>query len=191
MVMRIKSVTVDEYLEIIALPENENRWLQLVAGVIEEMPPSSSLNSMIAVAISSHLYAFASEKNLGYVTGADGGFVLGKHEVLIPDVGYISRERSSGIPTKIFAVAPDLAVEVISPGESSRDVLDKARRYLLAGTKMVWAFYPEAQVADVIRLSAEKELIIQTLHITDTLDGGDVLPDFSLPLTKVFPQTEK
>ena len=182
-----KLYTVEEYWEVTQLPENENRRLELIEGVICEMPPSSQVNTVIAMRIGRFLGNYVDERDLGYVTGADGGFELGPHDVRIPDSAYISKKRVSELSGTTFPVAPDLAVEVISPSETSRGILDKVRAYLKAGTRLVWVVYPEDELVDVHRLASDDSMNIQTLSIDGTLDGGDVLPGFMLPVSDVFP----
>jgi Uma2 family endonuclease len=78
------------------------------------------------------------QHNLGYVTAPDGGFKLASGRVRQPDTAYISKQRQPSIPDN-FEIAPDLAVEVVSPNE---DVLKKVDEYLESGTHVVWVIYP-------------------------------------------------
>jgi Uma2 family endonuclease len=82
-----------------------------------------------------------------------------------------------------FDGAPDLAVEVVSPDE---DIFKKAREYLNAGARIVWAVYAEEQTVYVMRLDAQGTLTSVPFGINDTLDGGDVLPGFTLPVRDIF-----
>lgn len=101
----------------------------------------------------------------------------------IPDAASISKARVSELSDATFPVVPDLAVEVISPSESARRTLDKARVCLQAGSRLV-----EAQVVDVHRLEADDSLNIQTINMEGVLDGGSVLPGFTLPVQDIFPK---
>jgi Uma2 family endonuclease len=80
-----------------------------------------------------------------------------------------------------------LAVEVISPSESSNDVLTKVRRYVDAGTQLVWAVYPREQTVYVWKPVSDGGLHVQVFGIEDTLDGGEVLPGFTLNVRDIFP----
>jgi Uma2 family endonuclease len=84
-----------------------------------------------------------------------------------------------------FPVAPDLAVEVVSPDE---DIFKKAREYLHAGTHMVWAVYADEKVVYVMRLDSDGSIRSVPYGVNDTLDGSDVLPGFILPVSEIFPQ---
>jgi Uma2 family endonuclease len=82
------------------------------------------------------------------VTVPDGGFQLSEHTVRQPDAAFTAKARLPEIPT-VFTIAPDLAVEVVSPRE---DIFMKANEYLAVGTRLVWAVYPEQQMVYVLRL---------------------------------------
>jgi Uma2 family endonuclease len=92
------------------------------------------------------------------------------------------------LPEKLFNAAPDLAVEVVSPSNSPRDLLTKIEHYLEFGTQLVWAVYPDEQIVDVYRLADDGGMHIQKFTVGDRLDGENVLPGFSLPVRNIFPQ---
>jgi Uma2 family endonuclease len=186
MALNEKLYTVEEFWEFCQRPENENLHVELIGGIIVEMPPSSQNNTVIAMRIGRLLGNFVDEQGLGYVTGADGGFRLGENEVRIPDTAFIAKDRVSELSGTIFPVAPDIAVEVISPSVSPRMVLDKVRAYLSAGTQIVWTVYPDDEVIDVCHLDHEQNLVIQTIGQDGELHSGDVLPSFTLSLRQIF-----
>ncbi len=186
MTVQEKLYTIQEFLEIAQLPENADKRLELIEGVIRVMPPSSRKNTVVAIRIARFLGNHVDEHDLGYVTGADGGYELGPNTVPIPDVGFISKERAAGLAGVTFPVAPDLAVEVISPSETVRMVLDKVRAYLLAGTQMVWAVDAEDIVVDVYRLAENDTINVQTIDANGVLDGGSVLLGFKLAVKEIF-----
>jgi Uma2 family endonuclease len=178
-----KLYTAEEFFEIAALPENEDKRLELEDGVIVEMAASSPVNTVTAMRVGYHLNAFVIPRDLGYVTGADGGFKLASKRARQPDVAFISKERLPKLPKK-FDIAPDLAVEVASPDE---DVFKKAKEYIRSGTRIVWVVYADEKVVDVFTPSQEGEFRVQEFTVNDTLDGGDVLPGFTLPVRDIFP----
>jgi Uma2 family endonuclease len=180
---REKLYTAEEFWDIAQLPENQDKRLELEDGVIVEMGSSSPANTVTAARIVYFLNGFVIPRDLGYVTGADGGFKVGPKRVRQPDVGFISKARAPKLP-KRFDLAPDLAVEVVSPDE---DVFKKAKEYIRAGTRIVWAVYADEKVIDVITPTEDGEFHVQELAISDTLDGGAVLPGFSLPVLDIFP----
>ena len=180
---REKLYTAEEFWDIAQLPENQDKRLELEDGVIVEMGSSSPANTVTAMRIGYFLNGFVIPRDLGYITGADGGFKVGPKRVRQPDVGFISKARVPKLP-KRFDLAPDLAVEVVSPDE---DVFKKAKEYIRAGTRIVWAIYPEEHEIDIFTHLQVNEFRIQPLTDSDTLDGGDVLPGFALPVRDIFP----
>jgi Uma2 family endonuclease len=182
---KARKLTTADFLAFCELPENLDRRFELINGVPVEMPSSSKKNTVLAARFVHFLVTHVDRHDLGYVSGADGGYDLGPHDTRLPDAAYISKSRAGGLQGVTFPVAPDLAVEVISPSETSRAVLDKVRAYLQAGTALVWVVHPEDKVVDVYRLAGEG-LYVQTFNLTGVLDGGDVLPGFTLPISELF-----
>lgn len=181
-----KRVTVEEFWEFVELPENQGRRYELDEGVIVEMPPSRPINSIVAMRIGHFLNVFVIPRNLGYITGADGGYRVGPKKVRQPDVGFISKARLPNIPERI-ELAPDLAVELVS----EEDILKKAREYLTAGTKLVWAVYSDDREVLAMRLDADGKLITEIFDIDATLTCEDVLPGFTLRVRDIFPADEE
>src|SRR5579862_17432 len=110
--------TVDAFWEFTRQSENLERRFELVEGTIVEMAPSSAVPTIIAAEIGRLLGNYVAEHGGGYVTSADGGFILGPKDVPAPDVAYISKQRQPKLPDRFFTAAPDLAVEVVSPTDS-------------------------------------------------------------------------
>ncbi|HRF97302.1 MAG TPA: Uma2 family endonuclease [Aggregatilineales bacterium] len=191
--LSVQSMTITEFWDFVNLDENRDKRWELINGIpIEkggdgDMAPSSKINSVIAIKIARFLDEYAEKTNSGYVTGADGGYRVDTH-VFQPDVGYISKARSGGLAGGIFDSAPDLAVEVVSPNDKEVRVFEKARIYLLAGTRMVWLIFPDNQSVYVCTLESKNRLTVDIYDTTMTLTGGDVLPNFTLETTRIFPK---
>jgi Uma2 family endonuclease len=177
-----KLYTAEEFWQM-AQQFGEKQY-ELIEGEILEMAPSRPLNSIIAGRILASLFTHVDASNLGWVQGADGGYTLSPGTVQIPDVSFVSIDRSSEIPHE-FEGGPDLAVEVISPSETSTNVMKKNRRYIDAGTKIVWNVYPDEKIVYVYR-PAETGMNVQQFDINDTLDCTGVLPEFSLKVNTIF-----
>lgn len=177
--------TFEEFWEIVTAPENAERRLELDEGDIIDMGASSKKNTVTAMRMGYFLNTHVIPNNLGYVTGADAGFRLGSRKYRQPDVAFISKEKSPDLEGIYFTVAPDLAIEIVSPDE---DVFKKAREYLRAGTKLVWAVYTDEQQVYVFQGNPDSSLQVQAYGISDVLDGGHVLPDFKLAVKDIFPE---
>lgn len=180
MVISEETYTADEFFEIARSPENRDRRMELEHGVIVDMPPSRPINTVIAIHMARFPGNYVDEHNPGYVTGADGGFILAENQVCQPDAAFVSKNRYASLPDK-FEGGPDIVVEVISPRE---DALGKASEYLEAGTKLVWAIYPEQKKVHVLQKDQPRRVELTT---ADTLTGGDVLPGFEVAVSDIFP----
>lgn len=174
-------VSVEEFEQIAALPENMNKRLEFIGGEIVEVVSNSDA-SEIAVRIAARISLYVESQGLGRVTGADGGYKV-SGEDYIPDVAFISKVRQPQRPhTTWNPLAPDLAVEVVSPTDRVQDIADKVANYLLAGT-LLWYVYPALQQVKVYMPGQP----VKTLGLKDILDGGQVLPGFNLALKDIFP----
>jgi Uma2 family endonuclease len=141
--------------------------------------------SCLAVALTAFLKVFATQSRLGTVSGADGLMRLAPGLVRIPDVAFISWDRFPGrqIPRKpIPALAPDLAVEVLSPSNTEEEMERKRQDYFGAGCRLVWLADPDARTVTVYT-SPDQSAVLRE---DQTLDSGAVLPGFSLPLRQLF-----
>ncbi|MBX3080173.1 MAG: Uma2 family endonuclease [Anaerolineae bacterium] len=192
MVTRENLYTVEEFLAFTQLPEHADQRFELFDGVIEEMPPSNPQNSHLAGLIITLLNNFVLPHNLGFVTVPDGGYQVAPNKMYQPDVAYISRQRLPSLKNigNVIPMAPDLAVEVVSPSESSRKVTRKAQGYLRGGTKLVWAVYPDEKEIDVYQLTADGEVSIKTIGADGELDGIPALPGLKIALKAIFAAAE-
>jgi Uma2 family endonuclease len=136
----------------------------------------------MALLIARFLLNYLDENPIGRVSGADGSYILSPGDEVMPDVGYISKLRMPEKPPRQVLMSPDLAVEVKSPTDSIRAVRDKAALYLAHGTQIVWLVFPETQRVEVYTADGE----ILDVGISGTLDGGTVLPGFTLEVRRLF-----
>ncbi|NJR12750.1 Uma2 family endonuclease [bacterium] len=177
-------IGAESFDEWIARPENAGHTFELIGGEIVEKMVSRPLQSRIGGLILTAFNNYIAQNDIGRAYGADGGFFVGEDRY-IPDASFISYARmpeESSDPYQ-FA-APDLAVEVVSPGDRDKDIVPKVVTYLAAGTA-VWLVFPEAQEVQVFVAGQP----VRKLGINDTLTGGDILPGFTLPLTTLFKQS--
>lgn len=150
------------------------------------MTPASPTHGRFAARLLVALGAYVTEHDLGEVYTAEPGFQLQPEPeavVRCPDAAFISKDR---IPAKedekgFWPIAPDLAIEIISPSESASEIREKLDDYLAAGVRLIWVVYPSTETVEAIR---GKE--IKRLGKSDLLEGGDVVPGFSYRLSSLF-----
>ena len=185
MTVGTQPITAEEFERLALLPENADRRLELVGGDIVEVV-SNNYSSMVAARILVKLGIFLESADIaGYLTGADGGYRVGD-ERYIPDVAFVSRSRQPAPSREAYnAIAPDLAVEVLSPSDQQDILRLKLVNYLAAGTT-VWVVNPDNQTVEVYTPGQRA----YRLGPADTLTGGDLLPGFALPVKDIFPQEE-
>lgn len=181
MVVQKKVISQDEYRAIADLPENRDKILELIEGEIVEKVPSFT-PSRIGYNVGFHVKLYLRDNPIGYVTGEAGGYVMSDLDTFNPDVGYISKARLPEEPEHEAPAPPDFAVEVKSPTDSKREMRRKAEKYIAYGTRLVWLVFPEEKLVEVY-LSNED---VKTFGINDILDGADVLPGFTLPVSAIF-----
>jgi len=137
--------------------------------------------------LGAQLWAFVQATDLGRVCAAETGFLLARNPdtVRAPDVAFVRKDRLRGPPGRAFFEGPpDFAVEVVAATESLREAHDKARCWLDHGASLVWVVDPEAETVTVHRPGAEP----RTFGNGDVLDGGEVLPGFTLAVDMVWPR---
>ncbi len=169
-----RQITVDEF-ETMPL---DGLW-ELIDGELVRVTPAADVSASTSAMITHLLLSHVLANRLGRVYSAEGGFVLfpDQETVRAPDVAFVAASRAPhGDARKHFPrLAPDLAVEVLSPSDNLREARDKIAMYLEAGVRLVWLVDPLEQTVTVYRPGAPPE----HLDATMTIDGGDVLPGFS------------
>ena len=176
-----QQITVDEF-EATSL---DGRW-ELIDGELVEMSPSAEESSNISATMTILIGQFVRAHRLGRMYTPEGGFVLfpDRDIVRAPDVAFVRAERApQGMARKHFArLAPDLVVEVLSPSDRAGDVLSKIEMYRDAGVRLIWVVDPEPRTVTVLATN-QPVLVIKSDGV---LDGGDVLPGFSVAVAEIF-----
>lgn len=179
-----KRITVEE-LEREGAPEG--RW-ELIAGELVEMVPSGGDSSSVAATVTGYLVFHVRADNLGRVYSADGGFVLYPGQpnemIRVPDAAFVRADRVPPPPehARFLRLAPDLAVEVVSPNDRPEEVVAKAAMWLEAGVRLLWVVDPRSRTVAV----HVPDHAVRVLGMGDDLDGGDVLPEFRVPVAELF-----
>jgi Uma2 family endonuclease len=174
-------ITVEEF-ETMPL---DGSW-ELIDGKLVESNLAVEMASCVSATIVAILGRFVRSHRLGRVYSAGCGFVLfpDRDTVRVPDVAFVRAERAPhGEARRHFPrLAPDLAVEVLSPSDLVADAIAKVGMYLQAGVSLVWLVAPFDSIITVFH----KEGLMETLRVGETLGGYDVLPGLSVPLAEVF-----
>jgi Uma2 family endonuclease len=175
--------------DVIAIERKENRLFELVDGVLVEKP-MGFMESVVAGALVALLRSFVVPRRLGLVSAPDGMVRLFPGLVRIPDVAFVSWQRIPGgrAPRQpIPQLAPDLAVEILSEGNTALEMRRKVSEYFAAGVRQVWLVDIERRTVTVH--SAPDAAT--TLDSHSVLDAGDVLPGFSLDLADLFAELDQ
>ena len=172
--------------EFWALPDRPDVRIELVDGEVIELPGGTWLHADIVIHIFTIIHAYVRQHGLGraYADGLTYLLLSDPDTMRIPDISFIPQERipESG-PTSSYArVLPALVVEVVSLGNTAAELRRRTRDYIEAGVSLVWIVWPDDQTVSVHAGSMNPT----ELTSTDTLDGGDVLPGFTVTVAELF-----
>jgi Uma2 family endonuclease len=175
--------------DVLELHRREKRLCELVDGVLVEKAMGYR-ESMLALTLSQFLQAFLRPRNLGLLSGADGMMRLYPGLVRIPDLAFASWDRfpDRRVPTApIPQLVPDLAVEVLSQSNTPGEMARKLGEYFAAGVCLVWLVDADARTVTVHTTPEQLKVLAET----DVLDGGSVLPGFTLALRELFAELDR
>jgi Uma2 family endonuclease len=174
-------LTVDDLL---ALPDGGEHF-ELLRGELRPMTPVKLRHLVVRHRFELEIGLFVRDHDLGYV-GSEGGFVLFEEPatVLAPDIAFFAKGRiADDADLDDFGrFPPDLVVEVLSPSNTASETADRVLLYLEAGVRLVWIADPPRRIVVVHWPDRTSRTFVEG----ETLDGGDVLPGFSLPVADVF-----
>jgi Uma2 family endonuclease len=175
--------------DVIAIHDRENRLCELVDGTLVEKVMGFD-ESIYAILVAGAILDYLKTHDLGKIVGADGMMRIFPGLVRIPDTAFISwaryprgKQRRGEIP----AVVPDLIVEVLSKGNTPKEMARKRDEYFRAGVRLVWYVDPKKRTVRVYSASDQSVL----LREDQTLDGADLLPGFALSIRDWFAEAER
>lgn len=178
----IQPMTAEELL----LMKKDGFRYELVKGELKKMSPAGFEHGVVGMNMALLLSQHVKANNLGVICLAETGFKIetDPDTVLAPDVAFLRRERiqQTGRPKAFYPGAPDLAVEVVSPGDTKREVAEKVEGWLAAGSGAVWVVNPKPRTNAIHRTQTE----VLTLGEDDELDGQDVVPGFRCRVSEIF-----
>ena len=170
--------------DVIELHERHDRLCELIDGTLVEKTMGWQ-EAELAIIIATLLRNFVSANRLGKVFGPDGMFRLEPEQIRIPDVAFVSKKRfvdRAPAPGAFWELGCDLAVEVISPSNTRREMERKLGDYFAAGVTLVWFVYLDPREI-VVYTAANRST---TLGGEDVLNGGILLAGFSVPVADLF-----
>ena len=169
--------------ELFGMPDDGFRY-ELVKGELRRMPPSGGEHGAVVFNLSGLLAPHV--KVIGQGFGAETGFKITSDPdtVRAAGIAYVRRERipEAGIPKNFWELAPDLVVDVLSPGDTCSEVEEKVEDWLTAGVRAVWVVNPKRRGVTVYRSMTD----VTRLSEGDELDGGDVVPGFRCKVSEIF-----
>jgi Uma2 family endonuclease len=167
------------------MPDDGTRR-ELVRGELRTRPPAGFEHGDIGLTLGAMLKEHVKKNRLGKAVGADTGFILARDPDVVraPDAGFVSRARIEqlGVPKQFFPGAPDLAVEIVSPGDTMYEIEEKVDDFLAAGTRLVWVVNPRRRTVTVYRPGPQVDILKEA----EQLSGEDVVPGFTCRVGDLF-----
>lgn len=176
-----------EYLtaeDLEKIHDKDHRY-ELVDGRLLVREPAGYTHGSVAARLIARLVTYVDQNALGVVLATDAGYILrrGPDTVRAPDTSFIARDRIPHPRPRSFAeMAPDLAVEILSPSNRRGQIAARERDLFQAGTRLIWVLDPATETGSVRRPGAEP----RELNADDFLDGEDVVPGFRCALSEIF-----
>jgi Uma2 family endonuclease len=180
---QVQLMTADE---LMMMPDDGYLYELIKGELIKVSPPPGHEHGLVTMNIAGPLYEYVKTRNLGKVYAAETGFLLEQNpdSVRAADVAFVRRKRieRAGSVKGYWIGAPDLAVEVISPSDTVGRIEGKVAEWLKAGTALLWVVSPRLHTVTVYRSLTDVTILTER----DKLDGGDVVPGFSIPVAEIF-----
>ncbi len=168
--------------DLLRLPRDGSKY-ELVDGEVR-VSPAGGRHGEVSGYLVALLVTFVRPRKLGKVFDSSTGFRMPKGNLRAPDVSFVATDRlpDGKAPTGFFEIRPDLAVEVLSPTDNTREVLDRVGEYLAGGTRLMWVIDPQARRAAVYRSLTD----VRQIGEDGALDGEEVVPGFRCRLSDVL-----
>ena len=166
--------------EVILDPEKE---YEIVDGQPEEKTMGGARHGGVGVRFAAELWMYVKANRLGGVYGPDTMFRIGKNTRL-PDVAFVSAARipEAGEPEGTWELAPDLAVEIISPSDLWEKVIGRVEAYFAAGVRQVWLISPTSRTLTIYHWPTRMTILTKTDELTD----DEIVPGFRLKIAELF-----
>ena len=176
------TMTVEEFYQY-PFPDGK---VELVRGVPRVREPAGGPHGWVQSNLAALLIPFVNERRLGKVFNDGVGYELIAlpRTVRNPDTSFVRSERlpSGGLPSGFIRMAPDLAVEILSPDESAWELEEKLDDYRAAGTPLIWVIEPNRRTVMIVSSAAP----VRWLRGDEILTGDDVIPGFECKVSALF-----
>ena len=174
-----RPVTIEQVLK----SPPEGSW-ELVDGELVLKMAGGRRHGRVALEVGGLIGIYVEQERLGEVYATGTGFILARDPdtMRVPDVSIVRADRLPDEEEGFLPLAPDLAVEVVSPNDRPGEVHEKVEQWLAAGTRLVWVIWPETRSVTVHRADAERRI----LHEDDEMTGEDVIPGFTCRIVEFF-----
>jgi Uma2 family endonuclease len=158
--------------------------LELIRGELVEVSPPNVTHGRILITLARFIDNHIQVRGLGRLYGGDVGVVIERDPdtVLGPDLSYFISERVPTDEPVYFQTPPDLTIEIVSPGNTAREIERKIGMYLAFRVRQVWVVYPAKRQVVVHSPSAPP----QTFHADDQLTSDEILPGLSIAVSDIF-----
>ena len=188
MVLQQRTMDIDDLWQLIHQADNDDIRYELIDGEIFEMSPPGLQHGSLASEIAYQLRLYDKNRALGIVTVETGYHPPNDRSTLLsPDVAFTSSARlPTPLPKRFAPFMPDLAVEIVSPSNTVKQVRRKAAIYLRHGTQIVWIVWPDSRTVEVCRQDQNADIECAMLAHDDSVTGESVLPGFTLELRQLF-----
>ncbi len=179
-------LTVDQFEQ---LPESEGWAFELHQGRVVRMPGPGGIHGQIQARLTGMLWVSLAPRQVAglYSTACYYLALPGGDEVLCPDMSFIVPERVPSVAYRgsYLALTPDWVIEISSPHDYRPHMQRKMQVYLAAGIRLGWVIWPNSQTVDVWR-PGDATLPSRIATPTDTLDGADIIPGLTMPVSQIF-----
>jgi Uma2 family endonuclease len=172
--------------DLLRLVERDKRLVELIDGTLVEKPVGYK-ESQIAMWLGMALGNFIYPRRLGFLAGEAGTLRMKSGRIRLPDLSFVSIDDVPGgvVPDEpVPELPPTLAIEIVSESNTAAEMRQKVQEYFDSGSRLVWLVYPAAKTVAVYESASAEPT--RTLTEADVLDGGRVLPGFSIPVSEIF-----
>ena len=167
-----------------SLPDDGHNH-EVVNGELVMSPKNNFQHGDICVRLLSALNAFVQSQRLGVVLDSSTGFWMANRNCRAPDISFVAKSRLKGLkrpPTTFFQGAPDLAVEILAPSTSAREIAERLADFFSSGTQLAWIINPKEKFVEVCHSQISREI----LGPGGFLEGENLLPGFRYPIADLF-----